>query len=163
MASKMKSLSLGRLILVSVIVAGATFFLTQALVVRGFAVSLSPTNLIVTLFSISILLLVLSIPIWRYRNLLKQGKARPKRVDPFYAVRILLLSKAVAISGSLFAGWHIGIVIYQLTAPVVISGAVARNFVGLVASIVMVIAGIYTESLCRLPEDDADDTEAAKA
>lgn len=159
----MKSLSISRLVAVAVILAVSTYFLTGALVTRGFAVSLSPTNLIITLFLISVILLILAIPVWRYRNNLKLETKRPKRVDPFYAVRILLLSKATAISGSLFVGWHLGVLGYQLLAPIVIWSAVVRNSIGLVASIVMVIAGLYTENLCRLPDEPKSDQETATA
>jgi hypothetical protein len=62
------------------------------------------------------------------------------------------MAKAIAISGAIFVGWHLGVVWMQLTSPVVAS-SIVQNALALVGSIVMLAAGIFVERICRLPED----------
>ncbi|MFY9304089.1 MAG: DUF3180 domain-containing protein [Rhodoluna sp.] len=136
------------------------YFAASLLVSRGFQVPVSPTNLLITLGAIGVVLLALSIPIWRYRNALRDSKvARPKRVDPFYAVRVLLLAKASSLAGALFAGWHIGVVGYQLFSPVVVPVSALQNGLGFIASFALVASAYVTEQLCKLPNDPDADAE----
>lgn len=131
------------------------------LVMRGLAVPLSPNNLSLTLVAIAVVLALLAIPIFRYRAQLRNPKTnqRAKRVDPFYAVRVVLLAKATTLAGTLFLSWHLGVIAYQLFAPILIFSSMARNVFGLVASALMIASGLIVEYWCRLPEDgDADPT-----
>jgi hypothetical protein len=146
---------------VLVIVFGVTvvsFLAVRLLVANGMAVPASPTNLLVTLAAIAVILLALTIPIWRYKASLTQYTKgpRPKRVDPIYAVRVVLLAKASAITGSGFVGWHLGAMIAQLSLPVSFTAALLQNSFGLVASVVLTIAAIVAEQICRLPDEPKD-------
>jgi|688.fasta_scaffold186629_4 hypothetical protein len=146
---------------VLVIVFGVTvlsFVAVRLLVANGMAVPASPTNLLVTLAAIALILLGLTIPIWRYKASLTQYTKgpRPKRVDPFYAVRVVLLAKASAITGSGFVGWHLGAMIAQLSLPVSFTAALLQNSFGLVASVVLTVAAIVSEQICRLPDEPKD-------
>jgi hypothetical protein len=146
---------------VLVIVFGVTvlsFFAVRLLVANGMAVPASPTNLLVTLAAIAVILLALSVPIWRYKASLTQYTKgpRPKRVDPFYAVRVVLLTKASAITGSGFVGWHLGAMFAQLSLPVSFTAALLQNSFGLVASLVLTVAAIVSEQICRLPDEPKD-------
>jgi hypothetical protein len=150
-----------KLSVVLVIVFGVTvvsFLAVRLLVANGMAVPASPTNLLVTLAAIAVILLALTIPIWRYKASLTQYTKgpRPKRVDPFYAVRVVLLAKASAITGSGFVGWHLGAMIAQLSLPVSFTAALLQNSFGLVASVVLTIAAIVAEQICRLPDEPKD-------
>jgi hypothetical protein len=146
---------------VLVIVFGVTvlsFVAVRLLVANGMAVPASPTNLLVTLAAIALILLGLTIPIWRYKASLTQYTKgpRPKRVDPFYAVRVVLLAKASAITGSGFVGWHLGAMIAQLSLPVSFTAALIQNSFGLVASVVLTVAALVSEQICRLPDEPKD-------
>lgn len=136
-----------------------SFFAVRLLVANGMAVPASPTNLLVTLAAIAVILLALSVPIWRYKASLTQYSKgqRPKRVDPFYAVRVLLLAKASAITGAGFVGWHLGAMIAQLSLPVSFTAALLQNSFGLVASLVLTVAAIVSEQICRLPDEPKND------
>jgi hypothetical protein len=150
----MKPTKLSLLLLISLPTTTAAFFVASFMVGRGLQVPVSPANLLITLAAISAVLLALSIPIWRYRNALKQTpRKRPKRVDPFYAVRVLLLAKASSLAGVLFASWHLGVVIFQLSGAVVVQGLVLQNAIGFIASLLLVVAALVTEQICRLPQD----------
>ena len=139
-------------------IAVVSFLAVRLLVANGLAVPASPTNLLVTLAAIAVILLGLSLPIWRYKSSLSQYTKgpRPKRVDPFYAVRVLLLSKASVITGSAFVGWHLGVMIAQLSLPVSFTAALVQNSFGLVASLVLTVAAIVSEQICRLPDEPKD-------
>ena len=158
----MKPTKLSLLFLISIPTTLAAFFVAGLMVQRGLQVPVSPTNLLITLVAISAVLLFLSIPIWRYRSALKQNSLqRPRRVDPFYAVRVLLLAKASSLAGVLFASWHLGVVVFQLSGTVVVQGLVLQNTFGFVASLMLVIAALVTEQICRLPQDSDPDSDQA--
>jgi hypothetical protein len=158
----MKPTKLSFLALLALIFSVLGYFISALLVGRGFSVPVSPLNLLITLGAIGIVLLALSIPIWRYRGALKENATtRPKRVDPFYAVRVLLLAKASAIAGALFAGWHIGVVGFQLLSPVVVQVMVLQNALGFFASFALVVSASVTEQICRLPNEPTPDPDQA--
>ena len=158
----MKPTKLSLLLLIATPTTLASFFVASFMVGRGLQVPVSPANLLITLAAIAVVLLALSIPIWRYRNALKQISAqRPKRVDPFYAVRVLLLAKASSIAGMLFASWHLGVVVFQLSGSVVVQSLILQNALGFVASAVLIVAALITEQICRLPQDKDSDPDQA--
>jgi hypothetical protein len=158
----MKPTKLSLLLLISLPTTIAAFFVASFMVGRGLQVPVSPTNLLITLAAIAAVLLALSIPIWRYRSALKQKSTqRPKRVDPFYAVRVLLLAKASSLAGVLFASWHLGVIFFQLSGAVVVQGLVLQNGFGFIASVMLVIAALITEQICRLPQDQDPDPDQA--
>lgn len=158
----MKPTKLSLLLLISLPTTIASFFAASFMVGRGLQVPVSPINLLITLAAIAAVLLALSIPIWRYRNALKQSSTqRPKRVDPFYAVRVLLLAKASSLAGVLFASWHLGVVLFQLSGAVVVQGLVLQNALGFIASLMLIAAALITEQICRLPQDSDPDPDQA--
>jgi membrane protein implicated in regulation of membrane protease activity len=158
----MKPTKLSLLLLISLPTTIAAFFAASFMVGRGLQVPVSPTNLLITLAAIAAVLLALSIPIWLYRNALKQTSTqRPKRVDPFYAVRVLLLAKASSLAGVIFASWHLGVVIFQLSGAVIVQGLVLQNAFGFIASVMLVIAALITEQICRLPQDQDPEPDQA--
>ena len=155
----MKSTKISTLALVASFTSVVSFFAVRLLVANGNPLPVSPVNLLITLVAIALVVLALSLPIWNYKNALKK-KPAPKRVDPFYAVRVLLLSKASSISGSIFLGWHIGAVTSQLISPVTAGSALIQNGAGVVASLVLISSSVAAEHICRLP-DDSDSPDQA--
>ena len=158
----MKPTKLSLLLLISIPSTLASFFVASFMVGRGLQVPVSPANLLITLAAISAVLLALAIPIWRYRSALKQKSTqRPKRVDPFYAVRVLLLAKASSLAGVLFASWHLGVAIFSLSRAVVVQNLVLQNSFGFIASGMLIVAALVTEQICRLPQDQEPDPDQA--
>lgn len=151
----MKSTKISQLLSIIFAISIVSFLTVRLLVANGAAIPASPTNLLITLPAIAAIVFALTIPIWRYKASLKQSPSgqRPKRVDPFYAVRVLLLSKASALAGSVFAGWHLGALVAQLSLPVSFTSALVPNSFGLAASLILTVAGTIAEQICRLPED----------
>jgi len=157
-----KILSLLAGILIS---ATVTFVIVKAVIANGGSLPVAPKNLLISIPSIAIIELLAAIPIFRYRRELSKfattGK-RPKRIDPFYAVRILALAKATAISGSLFAGFALSLVILQATLPV-IPDSIWLNAIALVESILLIVIAIIIERACKLPEDsDAPEAKTSR-
>ena len=72
-------------------------------------------------------------------------------------MRVLLLAKASAITGSGFVGWHLGAMIAQLSLPVSFTAALVQNSFGLVASLILTVAAIVAEQICRLPDEPKND------
>ncbi|MEY4500077.1 MAG: hypothetical protein RL319_1065 [Actinomycetota bacterium] len=152
-------------LLVSIFIAGViTFIAVKALVANGGSVPVAPNNLLISIPSIAVIELLAAIPVFRYRRELAKyvstGK-RPKRIDPFYAVRVLALAKATAISGSLFAGFAASLVILQVTLPVT-PDSISLNVFALVESVLLIVVAFIIERSCKLP-DDGDTAEQKPA
>lgn len=75
---------------------------------------------------------------------------RPNPLNPFYAVRVLLLAKSVAVASALIAGWHAGLVALQLSTPVV-TGTVWNNILAFIGAIFAMALALAVERICRLP------------
>jgi hypothetical protein len=78
-------------------------------------------------------------------------------VNPFYAVRVLILSKSSAITAAVFLGWHAGVLVKQFTAPVVVPEATTLNISASVASVLLLIVAFIVEQVCKLPKDKKTD------
>jgi uncharacterized membrane protein len=152
----MKTTRLSLLFVLLTLFAIFGYLLTSLLVARGQPVIAVPANFVFTLAGISVVLILLSLPIWRYRKQLEDAKAPVKRVDPFYAVRVLLLAKATSTSGSIFLGVHLGILFWQMLNQGFFSSAMTNNLLGLMASFLMVASGLIAERICRVPDDGQD-------
>jgi hypothetical protein len=138
----------------------AGYLLSKIITSNGGQVPVTPINLLLTLLAISIILAGFALPMVRYRRALAEqqknsSSPRPKRLNPFYAVRLLMLAKATAISGALFTGWHIGVIWMQLSSPVT-TDSIWQNVGALIASITMVIVGLVVERICRIKDDGSE-------
>lgn len=157
----MRPTKISNLITTALLVGIAGFFVIQQLVGNGLPAPTIGLNLVLIQPSLAIILVLSAIPIMRYRNGLKkfeteQGK-RPARVDSNYAVRTVALAKAVSLTGSIFVGWNLAILIYQLISPE--GTKFALTVFGLIGAITMVAAGLFVENLFKVPPDR--DTDSA--
>lgn len=135
------------------------FFVAEYLVQNGEAIPAAGLEIIVTLPLLGLAVVFMAIPIFKYRKAMVDRKVVP-RVNPFYAVRVVLLAKAMALSGAIFTGWHAGLAWAQFSSPVV-SDAIWQNLWAMLGAIVMVVCGLIVERNCRVPEDDKTDGAAA--
>ena len=154
-----------QLIIAALVSAVGAFLFALFRINQSLDVPVSKINILVTLPVIGLTLVALAIPVIRYRLQLRKLRSatgaspanalaqRPKRVDPFYAVRLLTLAKACSIAASLFLGWHIGVIIVQLSRPVVATEGVWQNGFGLAGSIVLLACALIVEFVCRIPND----------
>lgn len=157
----MKPTKITNLITIALIVGVAGFFVIEQMVGNGLPAPTTGINIVLIQPALSVILILSAIPMMRYRSGLKKfetesGK-RPARVDSTYALRTLALAKAISLTGSIFVGWQLGILVYQLISPE--GTKLLLTILGLVGALVMVVVGLVVENLFRVPPDA--DTDAA--
>lgn len=155
--------SLGVLsVLVWSIASGITgYFYSSWATANGYHVPVSGISLSISIFLATIILLAMAWPIYRYKRQLKkvleananQQVAKPLPVDPFYAVKVLLLARATGITAAIFFGWHVGVIIRQLTTTVIVRENVTPNIVAGIASLLLLAAAFIVIEICKLPND----------
>jgi hypothetical protein len=168
----MKPTKILSLVIAAASAAIATYLLIRLAVASGFQVPVANLNLILVLPIIGLIVLGMTWPIIRYRRAISDlakataagnpGVKRPKRVDPFYAVRLLLLAKASSISGALFIGWHLGAVAIQAGLPV-ITESIWLNFSALIGSLIMTACAVVAEFICRIRQSGDVDLAAGES
>ena len=144
----------------------------QYQVSHGHSFPVAHPSSLVTMPAIGLILLALAWPVIRYRRqLLQQAKAttatsrqvpRPKRLDPFYAVRVLLLAKSTEVAAAAMGGFHLGLVILQLTSPIIPQN-VWLNISGVLGSVFALIVGVVVEKFCKIPGDSIDSATSEAA
>lgn len=119
----------------------------------------SPLSLIVTMPLIGLAVVLATLPIYRYRKAVEEYKSgpRPERPNPFYALRALVLSRATALAGTIFAGWHFGALIWLLVFSVAPSGPVSVTSIAIVSSIAMLVGGLVGQNNCKAPRDGGEE------
>lgn len=169
----MKSTSTLLLISVAAVATVLGGFYGMFQVTHGHALPVAHPSSLFTMPAIGAVLVALAIPIFRYRRqLLEQAKAggaasgvanaapklnlpRPKRLDPFYAVRVLILAKSTAVASAVVGGFQLGLVLLQLTTPVVAS-TVWWNVSGVIGAVLALIAALVVERACKIPDGGID-------
>ena len=131
------------------------FLIEIAFAASGAPIVVPPVTLPLTLILLAVVVVSLA---WRVR----QGTRRKalRRIDPFWAMRVAVLSKATSLSASLLLGGSLGIVLYILTRSVV--PAVTSLWLAIGTAIggaVMLTAGLVAEHFCTLPPDDDTETD----
>lgn len=127
----------------------------------GLAVFVPPLTLPITLVAVAIIIVAFAIPIRRA----VRGRSS-RRIDPFQAMRIVVLAKACSLSGALLTGAGIGILFFLLTRDVLpSSNAVLLTVLGTAGAVVLLVAGLLSEFFCTLPpgDDNDEDPETARA
>jgi len=125
------------------------FLLEIGAAASGSAIVVPPVSLPLTLLVMAAIVVTLA---WRVRRSARRRGTR--RMDPFFAMRVAVLSKASSLSGSLVLGAALGIVGYILTRTVVAAIPSLWLAVGTaVGALVLLIAGLLAEHFCTLPPD----------
>lgn len=138
-------------------VAGAAlgWLIEVGLAAAGLATLVPPYSLPITIAAIGVVVVLAG---WPIRQMVR-GAAK-RKVDPFRAMRVLLLAKASTLAGAVLGGVAVGLGVYLLTRPVLPPVAslipVAAT---LLAAIVLIVCGLLVEHWCRIPPED-DDPEA---
>lgn len=157
----MKQTRIVPLILAALVSAVGAYSVVKVAVSSGAQIPVSQWSMVLTLIAIAVVVVILAIPLIRYRRALvatASGKAgiQIKRVDPFYAYRLLLLAKATAVAGTLFLGWHFGVLLFQFASPVIAGSLLPRSISGCIASAALAVAGLIVERICKLPDSDPE-------
>ncbi|MEV8594724.1 DUF3180 domain-containing protein [Streptomyces sp. NPDC052012] len=94
-----------------------------------------------------------------------QRERRPeaKGVDPLMAARAVVFGQASALVAALVAGMYGGVGVFLLESleiPARRDQAIYAGF-SVLAGIAVIAAALYLERVCKLPEDEDDDTPGA--
>ena len=148
----MKRTSIGLLVALAVI-GGATAYLGELILqTTGGITVVPPYSIEITLVVVAIAVVAMAVPVRRRIT----GKRRVP-LNPFYAVRVAVLSKASALTGSILLGAGVGVLAVLLGRPVLPDAGMLVPAVGLVVcSLILVVAGLIAEWMCVLPPDDPD-------
>ncbi len=147
--------------LVGLAAAGAVvgFLIEFAAAASGTAVFVPPVSLPITLVVIAALVVAFAVPI---RRAVRGRSGRP--IDPFRAMRIVVLAKACSLAGALLAGAGLGVLVYFLSRSVIPGSSTLGPVIATtIGALLLLIAGLIAEWLCMLPPDDKDDPEKVHA
>ncbi len=127
----------------------------------GYSFLVSPNSMLIVLPVIAAAIYIASYPIFRYRKKAEKHDAgpRPNRPNPFYAFRVLLAARAVALTGALFTGWHLGQLLWLISFSVAPAALVIPTALGLLGGGSMLGGGLLAEFNCRAPRDPGEGTE----
>ncbi len=135
------------LVLAALVGIASAFGLDSLLAMRGLAVVVPPISLAVALVLIGAVLIALAWPV-------RRAAKGERRIDPFYALRVVVLAKSSAVAGALLAGASAGILLYLVTRAVVPLGSSLAAGGTVVAAVLLLVAGLVAEHWCALPPDD---------
>jgi hypothetical protein len=125
----------------------------------GLAFPVTDAFLATSLIAIGIAIYGATFPIFRYRNQLEKAQQKNgKRPDPLLSFRLLVLSRAVMITGLGFMGWHIGQLVWLWLFSIAPAGLVLPTLIGVAASLLLYLGGLGAEYNCRLPKDPDGET-----
>lgn len=146
--------------LIALAVGGAVvgFLVELAAAGGGLAVFIPPLTLPITLVVIAVIVLAFAVPIRRATH---PRAGRPaRRIDPFQAMRVVVLAKACSLSGALLTGAGVGFLVYLLSRAVIpASTSIVFTVSATIGAAVLLAAGLVAEHMCTLPPDDEDDDQ----
>ncbi|TDW29916.1 DUF3180 domain-containing protein [Cryobacterium psychrophilum] len=126
------------------------FLLEIGAVASGSAIIVPPASLPLTLAVMAVIVVSLA---WRVRRSIRRRGTR--RVDPFWAMRVAVLSKASSLSGAVLLGTALGIVTYILTRTVVAAlPSLWLTITAGIGALLLLVGGLVAEYFCTLPPDD---------
>ncbi|PPF13247.1 DUF3180 domain-containing protein [Rathayibacter sp. AY1G1] len=131
----------------------AGFLLDLAIAAAGRPVLIPPLTVPLTLIVVAALVLGFAVPIHRAT---KGTLRRP--IDPFRAMRVVVLAKASSHVGALLLGASGGILVYLLSRAIPSLGSVWQDVATIVGALVLLVAGLVAEHLCTIPPSDDDDS-----
>ncbi|MDH6238255.1 DUF3180 domain-containing protein [Cryobacterium sp. CG_9.6] len=128
------------------------FLLEVGAAASGSALIVPPVSLPLTLTVMAAIVVSLA---WRVRRSTRRRGNR--RMDPFWAMRVAVLSKASSLSGVLVLGAALGIVGYILSRTVVAAlPSLWLTIASAVGALLLLVGGLLAEHFCTLPPDDDD-------
>ncbi|MFD5224429.1 DUF3180 domain-containing protein [Microbacterium sp. NPDC058342] len=143
----MRRTSIGALVVLAVLSAGAGYGFDQVLTMTGRATFTPSVFLPVLLVLLAVAVLALA---WPVRRSVRGGK----RIDPFRALRASTLARASSLLGAILAGFAIGLLVFLSTRPVPAPvGSTVAMIALIVGALVLIGAALAAEQFCTLPKD----------
>lgn len=143
------------LVLLAVLGGAGAWFLEVWQVTTGNPAVVPPATFAIVLGLLGVIIVLYAIPVWRVAS----GRTK-KRVDPFYATRVVLLAKACSLTGALAGGAALGVLVFLLSRSVIPGvESVSLAIVTSVGGVVLLAGGLIAEKMCTLPPDDGEKDE----
>jgi len=139
-------------------VGAVVMFVAELVLVRvGQPIVGLPVSLGVTLVLIGFVIPGLA---WPVRQVTR-GSASPDvtrtaaGVNPFYAMRVVLLAKAGSLTGAVLMGAGVGVGVFVLTRAVIIWPTVVSSAIATLGGVVLVVGSLLAEHWCQIPPTDS--------
>jgi hypothetical protein len=87
-----------------------------------------------------------------------QSRRRPPAINPFYAMRVLLLAKAGSLTGALLAGAGVGVVVFFAGRMIIVWDSLVVAAVTGLGGVILVVGSLLAERWCQIPPRDDDDS-----
>ena len=141
-------------------IGAVVFFATEIALLRlGEPALTPPVTLGVTLLLIGVVLPALAWPIRQAtKSSGEDSTSRRKTVNPFYAMRVLLLAKAGSLTGAILFGAGVGAGVFFLGRMVVVWPSVWLAGVSAIGGAVLVVGSLLAERWCQIPPGDNDES-----
>lgn len=142
-------------------VGAVVVFVAEMVLLRlGEPVFTPPVTLGVTLLLIGVLIPALAWPIRQATKNTEEDEpaARAPAINPFYAMRVLLLAKAGSLTGALLTGVGVGVVVFFLGRLVVVWDSVIVSAVTGLGGVILVVGSLLAERWCQIPPSDDDNS-----
>ncbi|MDQ1130192.1 DUF3180 domain-containing protein [Microbacterium sp. SORGH_AS_0888] len=140
-------------LVIAAVLGGGVGFLIDQLLTSGGAATVAPhISMALVLALVGVVVLAFAIPIRRAI----QGRSQVP-IDPFRALRVVVLAKASSLVGAALGGGALGLLVFLLTRPVTPSVESMTTLIAtVVASAWLVAAALIAEHLCIIRKDDDD-------
>lgn len=150
----MKHTTPSTLVLFAVIGVVGGFFLDAGLAAAGEAIVMPPYSLAIVLLVLAVIVVLAALPVRRAVR-----DRMHNRVDPFYAMRVVVLAKAAGLTGSLLGGGGLGILIYLVGRSSVPGGvgSVLMAAAMTAGAVALLVGGLVAERMCTIPPDDENE------
>ena len=137
---------------------GALMYASELVLLRlGQPIVVPPITLAVALALLGVIIPVLA---WPVRSL-TSGKSPTGYIDPFYATRVLLVSKAGSLTAAALAGGGIGVLVFLLGRAVIAWPQVLVTSLTLAGGILMLVGALVAERWCVIPPSDGEESSPA--
>lgn len=140
------------LVAIAILAGGVGFAFNQVLTSLGRA-TFSPSPVL------SILLLLIAAAALAFAWPVRTSVRRGVPIDPFRAIRALILARSASLLGAIMAGFGAGLLIFLLSRPIPPQvGSTVAMLILAASAVALVVAALVAEQLCTLPKDP-DDSE----
>lgn len=139
--------------------AGAVLYVTEVALVRwGEPAFTPPISLALALVLLGVIVPGLA---WPIRQMVKAREGAASRaVNPFYAMRVVLLAKAGSLTGALLAGAATGIAVFFATRLVLVWDFVLLSLAAVLGGALLTIGSLLAERWCQTPPSPPQDPSA---
>ncbi|MBM7051611.1 MULTISPECIES: DUF3180 domain-containing protein [unclassified Rothia (in: high G+C Gram-positive bacteria)] len=147
----------------------ASVALAAGAVLNGLSVAAGGAELLLPQATVFLALIVGAVVLFYARQVAKfqdvSTRAQAPRMNALLAARVAVFAQSSAFSGALILGWHVALLGFELTLYTQ-RGAfdpVITAVLGLVTGGILLGAGLWAESMCKIPPNKDAGTSSASS